>query len=300
MQSSVRAHAWPASQAVSATIVTAKARPTPASTRAARNALRRLERFRRGALYAAWPGGDVYYDDNEWIARVDLDAGELWRRPSAVAAARRIFAGIVRVWDNEPSHPCSGGIRWTNAAGNSDRNTVTTANGAVIALRLYAATNRRSYLTWSRRMLDWLDRCMLAPEGLYWDHVDDSGAVDRTEWSYNQGSVIEANVLLHAATQDPNALVRAEQLADATLEAFDARWSNGEPPEFAAVFFRSVLHLAAVDGRKRYVDAADAYGAWLWARRNPHTGLVTFGGRTRLLDQAAAVQVYAALARAGR
>ena len=41
-------------------------------------------------------------------------------------------AAVVRAWDSDPSHPCSGGIVWTEAPSNDDRNTVTTANGALL------------------------------------------------------------------------------------------------------------------------------------------------------------------------
>src|SRR5438094_130766 len=82
---------------------------------------------------------------------------------------------------------------------------------------LHALTQRARLLQWSQRMLNWLDRCMLAPNGLYWDHIDANGVVDYTHWSYNQGSLIGADVLLYRQTHDADALARAEALADATL-----------------------------------------------------------------------------------
>jgi hypothetical protein len=95
--------------------------------------------------------------------------------------------------------------------------------------------------------------------------------------------MLEAYRLLYAATGDPAALARAEAIGDATLAAFRGRWS-AEPPAFAAIFFRRLLGLAAVDGRSRYVTAAQAYADRLW--RTP---------RRQLFAQAAVVQVYAAL-----
>src|SRR5262249_11886120 len=138
-------------------------------------------------------------------------------------------------WDASPAHPCSGGVFWTAAAGNRDRNTVTTANGALVALRLYAATGRQAYRVWARRMAAWLDRCLLSPDGLYWDHIALDGTVDRAEWSYNQGAVIGIDTELYLTTHDRAALARAEQLADAALASFSSRWA-AEPPEFAAIF----------------------------------------------------------------
>ena len=72
----------------------------------------------------------------------------------------------------------------------------------------------------------------------------------------------------------------------------------GEPPEFAAIFFRNLLALAAIDHREQYLDAAQAYADQAWAQRDARTNLVSFGKSARLLDQAAIVQIYSALATA--
>jgi hypothetical protein len=290
------AKAWPISQALSATIAVARM-PGVHTDAAGQSALgfQQLAPLRQGSLYAAASGSDFFYDDNEWIAQDLLDWNGLHREPNAVATAEAIFQGVVRAWDGDAATPCAGGVYWTTAAGNSDRNTVSTANGAVVGLRLYALTHRPVFLYWSRRMLDWVNDCMLAPNGLYWDHVAADGSVDRREWSYNQGSPIAAYLLLYETTGDRSALARAEQLADGTLSAFAGRWLS-EPPEFAAIFFQHVLELAAVDRRTQYVTATQAYADAAWSTlRDPQTGLLSTG----LLGQAAFVQLYAHLALTG-
>lgn len=287
------AQAWPISQAVSATIAVARI-PGVRTDAAGHAALgfRQLAPLRQGSLYEASAGGSFFFDDNEWIAQDLLDWNQLHRDPAAVARAEAIFQGVVRAWDGDAATPCAGGVYWTTTAGNSDRNTVSTANGAVVGLRLYALTHRPVFLYWSRRMLDWVNDCMLDPNGLYWDHVAADGTVDRTEWSYNQGSPIAAYLLLYETTGDRSALARAEQLADGTLDTFSDRWLS-EPPEFAAIFFQHVLELAAIDGRRRYVAATQAYADAAWDElRDPQTGLLSTG----LLGQAAFVQLYAHLA----
>ena len=288
------AHAWPLSQAIAGAIGAASL--PGAHTVAVR--LATLEPLRRGRVYTASAGGDVYYDDNEWIAGDLLDWDALHTNPAARARAVAIFAAVADAWDDS-KRTCAGGVQWTDAAGNDDRNAVTTANGALLGLRLYALTDRPGYLVWSKRMLAWLDRCLLAPDGLFRDHIRGDGSVDASEWSYNQGSAIAAYVELYETAGDASALARAEQIADDTLAHFRGRWLTAEPPEFAAIFFRDLLALAAVDGRQAYVDAAESYGAAAWTRlRDPRTGLFSFHGPARLLDQAAAVQLYAALATA--
>src|SRR5712691_8739827 len=82
------AHAWPFSQALAAAISVAKL-PSPRVAADVQRRLRTLEgRFRSGDLYTAWPGGDVYFDDNEWIAEALLDWSA--RRGDAPLRARAI------------------------------------------------------------------------------------------------------------------------------------------------------------------------------------------------------------------
>jgi predicted alpha-1,6-mannanase (GH76 family) len=288
-------HAWPYSQALQAHVSVARVAPSRAAVRSRLALLER--RFRSGSVYAAWPRGALYTDDNAWLAEAFLDLGG---KPARARAAA-VFAAAVRAWDRSQTTPCSGGVYWTNARGNDDRNTVSTANAALVGLRLYEATRAPSYLTWSRRMLDWVESCLHDSDALYFDHIDGAGDVDRTKWSYNQGSMLAAYVELYRATGDSAALDEATTIADASLRYFAPRWYAGEPREFAAIFFRDLLKLAAAGGRPDYVDAAAAYGDRMWrTARDARTGLFRFSGRTTLLDQAGLVQVYAALARAGR
>ncbi len=293
-------HAWPFSQALAAHIAVKSVLPHDAGV-AVRARLRQLERFDDGSTFTAWPGGHVYLDDNEWLAQDLLDWNTISHDRSALLRAQRLFDAVVAAWDTVADHPCAGGVRWTTASMNQDRNTVSTANGALVGLRLYRATDDHHDLAWSKTMLAWVERCLRGNDGLYWDHIDSDGNVDRSEWSYNQGSMLGAYLELYRATGDMSALQRAQTIGDAALQHFAARWQNGEPPEFAALFFRNLLQLAAFTGRTDYVDAAEAYGDAAWTdARNPATGLFAFGRPTRLLDQAALVQLYAALATAGR
>jgi hypothetical protein len=285
---SVGSHAWPFSQALAATIAVAHlGSRSSAANRAVPARIAELDRrFRVHGVYHAAPGGNVYYDDNEWIAQDLLDWNSLRGSSSARRKAERVFAALEDAWDDDQHKVCPGGVQWTNEPGNDDRNTVSTANAAIVGLRLYLVTRRAAYLHWSRRMVGWVEQCLHDPDGLYGDHIAGNGRADRTEWSYNQGSMLEAYRLLYRATGDRTALAHAESIADATLAAFRGRWKT-EPAQFAAIFFRRLLALAAIDGRSDYVGSAQAYADRLW--RSP---------RRQLFQQAAVVQVYAALAAA--
>ena len=282
----VGSHAWPFSQALAATLEAAPLEePRPRMRRILRQRFAFLDqRFLTGQLYINMPNGYAYYDDNDWIALDLLDWNESQTQAPALQRAESVFAAVTAAWSSDPTLACPGGIPWTTDPNSQSRNTVSTANAAVLGLRLYLLDPQPLFLQWSTRMLTWLDQCLLAPGGLFWDNIEPDGTVDQSEWSYNQGSVMEAYRLLYLATGNPADLARAESLADLTLAAFNNRWAS-EPPEFAAIFFRRLLSLAALDGRADYVAAAQTYADHLWKRP-----------RHSLLEQAALVQLLAALA----
>jgi hypothetical protein len=284
----VGSHAWPFSQALAAALEVAPLeRPHAHMSRVLRQRFAQLERrFRSGQLFAAQPQGYVYYDDNEWISFDLLDWNDLHTNPSAVTAAESVFAAVAVAWSSDPQFACPGGVPWTTIPGELSRNTVSTANAAVLGLRLYLLYPQPWLLQSSVRMLTWLDQCLLAPNGLFWDNIGPDGTIDQNEWSYNQGNVMEAYRLLYLATGNKADLARAESVADTTLAIFKSRWAS-EPPEFAAIFFRRLLNLAALDDRTDYLVAARSYANQLWGRRY-----------NSLLEQAAVVQLYAALATA--
>jgi hypothetical protein len=297
------AHAWPYSQALAATLAMTKV-PHRGRLYVA-DAGRRVSGLgdyrRTDGAFAAVPGpkGAIYYDDNEWIALELLRWYDLRSSRRALAGAERVFRLIVSAWDPDQTHACPGGVFWTTERGNRDRNTVTTATGALLGLELYARTHQPAQLLWAQRMLAWVSTCMLAPDGLLWDHLDLDGTRDETHWSYNQGTAIGANVLLYRLTGDQNALERAEALADASLGYFDRTPDGNEPPFFLAIWFRNLLALESVDGDARYRNALQAYADAVWdQQRDQSTGLFHFHGSrsAKLLEQAAMVQIYAALA----
>jgi hypothetical protein len=295
------AAAWPYSQALAATIaMTAVPKRGRLYVREAERRIDGLKPYMRpdGAYAAGMGSGDVYYDDNEWIALELVRWWNFHHDRAALARATRLFGVVRRAWDGNLQHPCPGGIFWTDARDNDDRNTVTTATGALLALKLYEATHSRIYVTWARRMLAWVESCMRAPDGLLRDHLSLDGQLDETHWSYNQGTAIGAYVLLYRLTGDADSLRLAEGLADASLSYFDRTPGGREPPYFLVIFFRNLLGLYAADGNRAYREAAQAYADAAWERsRIADTSLFRFASPQppTLLEQAAMVQIYATL-----
>jgi len=281
------AQAWPFSQALWATMAVA---PGDVPDRLSGLASYSRPEPRRPAEFAPRYGGAgvVYNDDNLWIA---LALERLGDRQS-LTTARHLLDLVEDGWDADSSHPCPGGVFWTRLGANRDRNTVTTANAALLAVRLFQRSGSPEQLAFARKAYEWTKRCLGREDGLVADHIDLAGRVDQTVWSYNQGAMIAAAARLYRATGERHYLIEAQRTASAALKAFHDPLGSGEPPVFLAIFYRDLAELRSDrSGVQAFSDAA-------WAKaRDPRTGLFRFGGRApTLLDQAAMVQIFAELA----
>ena len=302
-------HLWPFSQALAATVAMAQlpdggARYRPALS----DRLRALKRYwnasRRPAGYDAEPltypgGGDQFYDDNAWVGLELVTVSRRFGDGKALARAQQLFRLLLAGWDRTTTHPCPGGVFWSRTPPLRDRNTVSTANAAQLGLQLYAVTRNPRFLRWATVMYGWVQRCLGAPNGLYWDHIDAGGRIDRKQWSYNQGAMIGAAVLLYQATRDPQYLVEAEFAADAAVASYRPFETGSEPAYFLGIFFHNLAQLRAIEPASSYEDAIEAYADSVWTRaRDPATGLFHFAGakRVQVLEQAAMVRIYAELA----
>jgi len=113
-------------------------------------------------------GGDKFYDDNSWIALAFLlrNNENNGHDAAALAKTKLLHDLIIYGWDTDPSHPCPGGVFWTQASWSQDRNTISNAPGAEIGAWLYLLTGDRSRLDWAKKMYDWVRRYMLATNGI--------------------------------------------------------------------------------------------------------------------------------------
>ncbi len=245
-------------------------------------------------------GGDFFYDDNEWVGLQDVQHWLFFHDRRSLRQAARIFALVVSGWDRDPAHPDPGGVFWTQANWSNDRNTVSNMPGAELGLRLYQVTGDRSYLRWAMRMYEWTNTHLQSPDGLYWDHVDLQGTIEKTFWTYNQGVPVGVNVLLYEVTGQPRYLREAERIATAGLHYFGGDRLDAQPPYFNSIWFKNLLLLQSVTHDPRYRRAMGAYAERMWTmHRDPATGLFHFrtgDAHTQLIEQAAMTQLYAVLA----
>jgi hypothetical protein len=306
-RTAVYAHVWGVSQALAATV--SISRLPGAGSRYARDVLARLlgleyywnsarqpPGYNSDVLPPRGPGGSLFYDDNDWIgielARLYATDHQSWE----LTRAEQIFALEASAWKDDLSLPCPGGVPFTDNTSYADRNTITNAPGAELAVALFRLTNDRSYLDWGKRMYQWVRDCLSLGTGLYADHVNDDGRVDTTTWTYTQGVMIGAGVMLYQATGDQTYLDQARATEQATLSYFDPASFIDEPPFFVSVVFRNLLLFNRVSPDSRIPEMVQGYADWAWATQRRKSGLYSFPtDENGLLSQSTVVNVYAML-----
>jgi hypothetical protein len=252
--------------------------------------------FESLAVFPHGRGGDVFYDDNTWLGLALCAHHELTAGAQSAKLSRRLLAFILSGWSNENSWANPGGIRWKVPASCHSRNTCSNAPVIELAALIAATEGGQEYLAWAERIYAWVRTSLLGAEELYWDRNDPDGTVHREIWSYNQGTMIGAGVLLHRATGDDDYLFQAEATANAAISRFSVDELLRQDAAFNAVFFRNLLLLNAVSPNGTYRELAMAYGERMWSERRDASSGLFGGGSSFLNDTAPMVEIYALLA----
>src|ERR1039458_8576682 len=210
------------------------------------------------------PGGTKYYDDNAWIGIELARMYELTHNADLLGSAEGIMAFEMAGWDAEPGIACPGGIPFSNSVENSERNTVTDGPTAELGVQLYRLTGNAQYLQFAEQAYEWVRACLTEPNGLYADHIKPHGSIEATEWSYNQGTMIGAGVLLYQATNNSAYLYQARQTAAAAIAYYTPERIGQENPFFASVYFRNMLYLDSVTHDPPGLKLVQGYVNYAW------------------------------------
>jgi len=263
-------------------------------------------------------GGDRYYDDNAWVALalIQRHRSAVGRfSPSQLSRVVELWEFAQAGWSREPSQP-SGGVFWVEQGHglglrNHDRNAVSCAPNAQVGLHLADLGMTAASRVAPQEMFSWvIEQLDAGDDGLgpFYDKLRGDGSLDQTVWTYNQGSMIGASVLLgrRAATTGYEAAAatwvrRAEAIARRSFQYFGASGLQLQPPEFNAIYFRNLLllHDASADDelRDEIIATMTAYADWLWNRCRRDDDRIRPGRRGfNLLGQSGAVQIFALLA----
>ena len=209
-----------------------------------------------------------YVDDNALAGNVYMEAATVAKSRDStamVAGADLLSFWLMHtdLWDET----FGGGFWW-----NTNRPFKPThANGLALQLflRLYLSSGKADHLDKARMTYDWLRGTLLDRDGLYSWKIAASG-IDRTKFTYDQCIMIEAELLMHKATQHlthATHLVRAQALAT-TLKAklwdpiFGGFLLNSNEPQRSPVFCgwatQSLIRLYEADRRESWLDDAQA------------------------------------------
>jgi hypothetical protein len=249
----------------------------------------------------AGPGGVKYYDDNEWVGIELARMYKLNHNAALLGSAEAIMAFVMAGWETAGPEgkqiACPGGIPFSNASENRERNTVTVAPAAELGAQLYRLTGNAQYLQFAEMAYEWVRTCLKQPNGLYADHIYPNAAIETTEWSYNQGTMIGAGTLLYQATGNGAYLYQARQTAKAALAYYTAEQLGSENPFFVSVYFRNMLYLDSVTHDPPGSQLVQPYVNYAWEHLRLSGDVFVAGSpaSAQLLVQAAIVQDYALL-----
>jgi Glycosyl hydrolase family 76 len=258
--------------------------------------------FESSAVFPHGKGGDVYYDDNSWLGLALCRHHELTASAEAAELSRRLLRFILTGWSSDESWAHPGGIRWIVPATSVTRNTCSNGPVAELAAVIAARDDDPEALEWSKRIYAWVVETLRGSDDLYLDHLDPDGTLHREIYTYNQGTMIGAGVLLNKATGDLAYLSQAESTASAAMNRFSVDELLKQGVAFNAVFFRNLFLLNDVSPNAEYHNVALQYADRMWTeRRDPQSGLFSSGSppsatRSFLNETAPMIEIYALLA----
>ncbi len=243
------------------------------------------------AGYESYPleeGGDArFYDDNQWIGIAYMDAYTRTKELSYLNLSKDIYGFMMTGYDTV----AGGGLYWKEFD-STTKNTCSNGPAILLALQLFTATKEKGYLDTALMIYNWINKNLQSDDGLYYDHIKlPSNKIDKRKYTYNIGTMLQANVLLYTITGNTKYLSIAETQAAASLQFF---YKNNLFPDnywFNAVLLRGYIDLYQVDKEKKYINAFKQYADKIWLVQRDNKNLVGTHPVKSLIDQAAYLEI---------
>jgi hypothetical protein len=259
--------------------------------------------------YQAYPvkfeKSDRYYDDNGLVGIDFMEAYFNTKNPVYLRRAEGVFAFILSGWNDD----LGGGVTWLEGH-NDQKPACTNGMATLVALKIYQGNKNKYYLNWGKKFYAWMYQNLRDSTGVYSNDKKLNGTVNRTFWTYNSGSVLEAAVLLYQFTGEKHYLVEAQQLARAAHQHFSQVPHNKaltfkiDVPWFVTVLFRGYEALYHQDKNYQYLAAIEKDLNYAWENSRDQYGLITHSWTPNpaelkkpkwLLDEGCIAELYARL-----
>ncbi len=259
--------------------------------------------------YQAYPvkleQADRYYDDNGLVGIDYMESYLLTKNPLYLKRAKDVFTFILSGWNED----MGGGVPWLEGH-NDQKPACTNGMATLTALKIYQGSKDPYYLDQGKRFYSWMYNTLRDSTGVITNNIKPDGELNRTFWTYNTGSLIEAAVLLYQFTGEKQYLQQAQQLAADSYKHFRNVPHNKnlilhiDLPWFVTVLFRGYEALYHVDGDAKYFEAIEHDLNYAWQHTRDSYGYVSSSWTTNpahikkpkwLLDQACIAELYARL-----
>lgn len=220
-------------------------------------------------------------DDSLWMGLAVMQQYSMTREPALLGRAEAVFALAVSNWAR------GGGVYWeATGANNQARTVVSNAPAAILGVELFLQTSNHRYLTWSERILHWLEENLRDPAtGLYNDSLVDRGrrhTVGTAKYTYAEGMVVGAMAALSAVDPTNYPLTDAVSLAQASMAYFVSHRSYGQPG-FDVIWAENLLRTAEVYNHPTFTaEARDAVERALASEPKARSDLLTVSSEAAL------------------
>jgi hypothetical protein len=265
--------------------------------------------LRKPAGYQAYPvkfeKADRYYDDNGLVGIDYMESYFNTGNPLYLQRAKAVFKFILSGWNDD----VGGGVTWLE--GHKDQKPACTNGMATLTtLKIYQGSKDKYYLEQGKKFYKWMYTTLRDSTGVVVNDVKLDGKQNRTFYTYNTGSLLEAAVLLYKFTGEKQYLDQAKQLARDSYKHFSNVPHDKnlalqiDLPWFVTVLFRGYEALYKVDGDYRYIAAVEKDLNYAWKNSRDRYGLTTHSWTPKpnelkkpkwLLDEACIAELYARL-----
>lgn len=246
--------------------------------------------------YDSYPGSfkreDRYYDDNQWIGIAAMDAYFRNGKKRDLKLGKKIYAFMMTGYDSV----AGGGIYWREGDMNT-KNTCSNGPGIIVLMQLYQATHKKSYLKQALDIYNWTNQHLRSPEHLYYDNLNvKTGKIGKHQFSYNTGTMLQANVYLFEATKDSSYLREAEKVAASADSYFLGEGKFRDDYWFNAVLLRGLEHLYKHTGNNQHLRAFAKCTDEALANDKNTSGLMGKDKAVNLVGQGGMLEILARLA----